>query len=185
MSRKSAFLAALVLAPLLFVAELLLHEAVHAAINFAATGQIASCGEGLGPFVIRNGRMFTCYVEGGVPAWNNLLTPTSMALLGLAAVHYSPRVPWLGARWAVAFVGISTWVFESLYSLGMLAAPRMTADGVVHAGDGVAALEAFGRIAQLPGVLLLGLGVWIVMGRVEYHGKTDSSARDRGQGHHE
>ncbi|MBP1986753.1 hypothetical protein [Halolamina salifodinae] len=166
-SHKRDVLVALVLTTLLTVVWLVVHELIHLAINVAATGEIATHGN-FGPFSLEGITLTTHYTPGGVGAWNNLLTPVIVSLLGLVAVHYSDRIEWHPLRWAVAAVGITAWAHDALYSMGVLTIPVFIDGGVHHTGDGTHALAVFGPVAMIPGMLILGFGVWIVMGRVQY-----------------
>lgn len=76
--------------------EVVAHEVAHAAIDFAATGTVASCG--LGPWTYRAGRLVTCYGTPNVGAWNNFLTPLLMATAGIGAMQYSENVSNPGVR---------------------------------------------------------------------------------------
>jgi len=167
MGNNPDILVAMPLVALLLGIETALHEVVHALINFAATGKLATAGE-LGPFTVYSGRIATYHAPGGIGAWNDLLTPVCMSVLGLLAVYYSDWVEWRPGRWSIAFAGVYTWAVEALYSMGIWAPPMLSDGQVTHFSDGINALEAFGPWAQLPGVFLLGFGIWVVLARVQY-----------------
>jgi len=143
------------------------HELTHVGINFAATGTIASCGD-IGPIGISNNRLYACYAERGVGAWNDLLTPVLMSAAGLTAVYLSDWIAWRPGRWGVAGAGIVVWAADGFYSMGFWTPPNLTATGVHYSGDGIDALTAFGRWAMVPGLLLIAIGFWVVQGRVQY-----------------
>jgi len=147
--------------------ELVVHESVHVAINAVATGHVPDCGT-VGPFINYYGRLGVCYEPGGVPVLNDFLTPLVMSALGLVALHESPRFRHYSLRRAAFAVGVYTWFLEALYSMGYYVPPTVTAAGVEYHSDGAVALAAFGHPAQLPGVVLLALGLVALSRRVEY-----------------
>jgi len=157
----------LVVFPLLTIAATAVHELVHLAINYAATGAIRACGP-LGPLTVVTGRPAVCLAPGGVPGWNALLTPVATAVLGFAFMAGSSRFQTRGVRWGVFVAGAWVWLRESLYGAGWLMPPTLSGDGVRYWGDGREALEAFGWTAQLPAALLLAAGVLVLHARLKY-----------------
>lgn len=149
--------------------ELVVHEAVHVAVNVAATGRISDCGT-FGPFISYYGRLGVCYAPGGVPAVNDLLTPVVMSGLGLVSFFTSPRLRRRSLRWAAFAVGVYAWLFEALYSMAYYVPPTVTASGVEYHGDGTFALATYGHVAQVPGAVLLALGLLALSRRVTYRG---------------
>ncbi|QKY20613.1 hypothetical protein B4589_009565 [Halolamina sp. CBA1230] len=165
MGERDPFLVAFVLAPALVVAEIVLHEVVHAAIDYAASGTLAACG--LGPWTYHAGRLATCYSSPGVGAWNNLLTPLLMATAGILTMRYSVTVSRTGVRWALLTAGAAVTLYESLYAAAIWGMPLVRPSGVVYQGDGIDAVEAFGPGAMVPGVVLFAVGFWVLVGRVD------------------
>jgi hypothetical protein len=164
MSDRDPVLVAFVVAPALLIVEMVAHEVVHAAIDAAATGTVASCG--LGPWTYRAGRLVTCYGSPNVAELNNLLTPLLMATAGILAMYYSVRVSNPGVRWAVLVAGAGVTLYESLYAAAIWGMPLVRPSGVVYRGDGIDAVEAFGPGAMLPGMVLFAVGFWVLVGRV-------------------
>lgn len=150
--------------------KLVLHESLHVLVNALATGGVPDCGI-VGPLVVAHGRIGVCYRPGGIPAWNNLLTPVAMSALGIAAFYWSPRFGTRPRRVAAFVVGVYAWFFEALYSMAYYIPPTLTETGVEYHGDGVVALDAFGHAAQLPGVVLLVVGLVALTRRVRYRGE--------------
>ena len=164
MSDRDPVLVAFVVAPALLVVEMVAHEVVHAAIDFAATGTVASCG--LGPWTYRAGRLLTCYGSPNVSDWNNFLTPLIMATAGILAMYASENVSDPGVRWAVLVTGAGVTLYESLYAAAIWGTPLVRPSGVIYRGDGIDAVEAFGPGAMVPGMVLFAVGFWVLVGRV-------------------
>ena len=164
MSDRDPVLVAFVVAPALLVVEIVAHEVVHAVIDAAATGTVASCG--LGPWTYRAGRLVTCYGSPNVGTWNNFLTPLLMATAGILAMYYSASIARSGVRWGVLVAGAGVTLYESLYAAAIWGMPLVQPSGVVYHGDGIDAVEAFGPGAMLPGMVLFAVGFWVLVGRV-------------------
>ena len=164
MAERDPFLVAVVVAPLLIAVEMAAHEVVHATIDLAATGSVASCG--FGPWTYRAGRLVTCYSGAQFGEWNNLLTPLIMATAGILTMRYSAGVSRPGVRWAHLAAGAGVTLYESLYAAAIWGVPLARPSGVVYRGDGIDAVEAFGPGAMLPGMALFAVGFWVLVGRV-------------------
>lgn len=103
----------------------------------------------------------------------------STASASAGATVVSPHLSKKWARWGV-FGGAAVSLFsETLYGMGYYTPPTVTRDGVEYVGDGVMALEAFGPVVQLPGIVLLGLGFMIVIRQTDYD-KSESGPFRRG-----
>lgn len=169
---------AAVLCAALIGSEAVVHELVHLAGNVLATGQVRSCGV-FGPVALVDGRLGTCLVRGGFPAWNALVTPVLMGALGVVAIVESDRFGRRWQRWAVFVAGVYTWLCESLYSAGWLVPPTIASGRVEYWGDGTRALEAFGWPAQLPALLLVLAGVAALQARLQYRSRSDTPSSSR------
>lgn len=128
MSDRDPVLVAFVVAPALLIVEIVAHEVVHAAIDTAATGTVASCG--LGPWTYRAGRLVTCYGSSNVADWNNLLTPRLMVTAGILAMYYSVSIYRPGVRWGVLVAGAGVTLYESLYAAAIWGMPLVRPSGV-------------------------------------------------------
>jgi hypothetical protein len=159
--------AAAALAGAVIVLEAALHESLHVAWNLLFSGSVRSCGP-LGPFTVDGGRLAACTALGGRPAWNALLTPLTVGVIGLVLMWASARLDRRWLRWGVFAGGVWTWAWETGYALGWIVPPTLVGGTVKYSGDGVRALEAFGWPAQIPGVVLFVLGLLVISGRVEY-----------------
>lgn len=164
MTRDRSFLVALVVAPLLIGVEILVHELLHGVINVAVTGAVASCG--FGPWMIQDGRLWTCYAETGVGPWNDLATPVVMAAAGVVLIHYSALIRRDGVRWGALVAGAAITLYESLYAVGALGPPMVWAQHPELSADGLDAIRAFGPAALLPGLTVCAIGFWVLVGRV-------------------
>lgn len=143
------------------------HELIHLLINYAQTGVIQSCQ--FGPFKLyQNGRPAVCLASGGSIDVNALVTPLLTSIIGLVLMYWSDGFsrPWL--RWGVFSSGTYIWLSQALYSMGYFTPPMFREGDVEYVGDGVQALEAFGQVAVIPGILLIGVGVFILLMRVQY-----------------
>jgi hypothetical protein len=83
-------------------------------------------------------------------------------------MYLSPRFERRYLSWAVLAAGAYIWMSEALYSMGWLNPPTITEGGVSYMGDGIAAIEAFGWVAMIPGLLIITWGVFVLMSRIEY-----------------
>jgi hypothetical protein len=161
-------LGTVLLAVLLVAVEVVVHEVFHAVVNYVAAGRLASCGGLPGPFHVERGQPRVCFAPGGWPAVNSLVVPTVMGVLGVVAMQTSNRLSVRWQRWGVFYAGVYAWLVESLYAMGYWTPPTLTASGVVYAGDGATALDAFGRVAQFPPLVVFVLGFLVLLGRVRF-----------------
>ncbi len=167
MSRASRGAAAGALATVLIALEALTHELVHTGINALAAGTVRSCGA-LGPLTVHEGRLAACLAPGGAPALNALLTPLALATAGLVLMWGSARFERTWVRWGVMMAGAWIWLWETGYGVGWLVPPTLSEGTVSYWGDGVVALEAFGRGMQLPYLFVLVGGVVVLRVRLRY-----------------
>lgn len=145
----------------IYVVEQLLHEILHAVINAIATGTIATCGT-VGPFLIKQGRIATCITRSEITALNSLIAPLLLSGVGIGLLYRGSTIKTRGLRWGVFGGGLVMWLSEALYSMGWLTPPTFTSSGIRYWGDGVIALETYGWIAQVPGAVLLVIGVIVI-----------------------
>jgi len=149
----------------------LLHELLHVAIKFGASGAVRGCGT-VGPLLLTRHRLAVC-LAGDLSAWNALMTPAVMSALGLLAMWGSALSPLRGARWGIFAGGAVVWLREALYSAGWLIPPTVTHGGVTYWGDGRVALRAYGAEAQIPGALLVLAGCLLLYKRLGYDPDAD------------
>jgi hypothetical protein len=168
MRRSTAALAAIGVTLVTYLGLVFIHELIHLVINVALTGgDIGTCYTGI-PFKIESGRPYTCLAAGGNPSLNALITPYATSLLGLALMVLSPRLDKRYLRWGVFGGGVLSWSLQALYGMGFYTPPMLTHEGVKYIGDGVTALEAYGKVSQIPGFVLIIIGVLYVLRKTEF-----------------
>lgn len=160
-----------ILTPLLKYVLDLLHEGMHQVVAVLQGGGPVAC-QADGVPIAWNWtawglpHLYTCFQSPSMGV-NLVAATTGTSLLGLLVAYYSGGLaPWW-LRWAVLLAGLKAWLGYGLYASGLLEYPiRHHGHLVLTGGDGARILHAFGRLGQLPGYLVLGLGLIVVYERL-------------------
>ena len=143
-----------------------IHELAHIVWYAVYTGTVPICHSGA-PIILEKGFIWTC--TGDISSLGKTLSgPVAGGLFGLGIMYLARTRTRHPKRTGLFIGGMLLWLVNSLYGLGWLHGVYVEDGTVVLLGDGVVAIHQAGYTAQIPSLLLLLLGMFLVASSVQF-----------------